>query len=239
MENTGLARDWVSRPALDVELKHYLLLAYLQRVKARFAQRRLYPLLDDLDAHVKELHLLRDNKEALLRNLGGDLIGFDTTTGQAVHERPADDPWISVIDKVVDLALPLMRDALDRGIELREEIATHIRFAPVGLVPLTTREGWLLLRTGREARAYTYSLPLLRGPDPIAGTQHVRTRYVSSFTMGIGHTFEHIKLHLIHDHRQLPNPAVFAFETDLALPHIETYMPLAKQLVYQAVGVRA
>lgn len=239
MENTGLARDWVSRPALDIELKQYLLLGYLQRVNARFAEHKLYPWLDELGVHLRELQLLRSNKEALLRNLSGDLVGFDATNGQAVHERPIHDPWLGVIDTVVELAMPLMRDALTHGTELREELATQIRFAPVGLVPLVAREGWLLLRTGREARAYTYNVPLLRGPDPLAGTLHVRTHYVSSFTMGIARTFEHIKMHLIDNHRELPNPAVFAFESDLALPHIETFMPLAKQLVYETVSGRA
>ena len=53
MEPIGLPRDWVCRPALDLELKQYLLLAYLQRVNARFAELKLYPYLDELLGHVE------------------------------------------------------------------------------------------------------------------------------------------------------------------------------------------
>jgi hypothetical protein len=31
-------------------------------------------------------------------------------------------------------------------------------------------------------------------------------------------------------------PATYAFEADVAMPHIETFMPLAKQLMYKAIA---
>ncbi|MBK8498332.1 MAG: hypothetical protein IPL52_05830 [Flavobacteriales bacterium] len=235
MEPTGLPRDWVSRPALDLELKQYLLLGYLQRVNARFSERKLYPYLIDLHDHLEELRRLRDTKLSLARTLGGELQGFDATSGQAVHEPLTNDRWLAVVDEVIDLAMPRLNHALQRGSQLRMELAARIQFAPVGLLPLARQEGWLLLRMGREARAYSYSVPLLRAPDPDAGALHVRTRYVSTYSVGIGRGFEQIKMDLIRDHRQLPNPAVFAFECELGLPHIETYMPLAKQMAYEVI----
>lgn len=235
METTGLPRDWVSRPALDLELKQYLLLGYLQRVNARFAERKLYPYLDELHCHVEELRRLRETKDALARTLGGELLGFDALSGHAVHEPLNNDRWLAVVDEVIELAMPRLRQALHLGNQLRDEIAANIQFAPVGVLPLSRQEGWLLLRMGREARAYSYSLPLLRTPDADAGALHVRTRYVSTHSMGIGRGFEQIKMELIRDHRQLPNPSVFAFECEPGLPRIETYMPLAKQLAYEVI----
>ena len=32
---------------------------------------------------------------------------------------------------------------------------------------------------------------------------------------------------------------MFAFESELGLPHIETFMPLAKQLVYEEIRARS
>jgi hypothetical protein len=32
-----------------------------------------------------------------------------------------------------------------------------------------------------------------------------------------------------------PNPAVFAFVSDITLPRVETYMPLAKRWVYELI----
>lgn len=235
MEHTGLPKDWAFRPAFDVELKQYTLLAYLQRVRDRFAHHRLYPHLEDLKDHILELERVRKEKELLARQLGTHLVGFDPRTGDAVHEPIASDAWLSVVDEVIDWAVPGLHEARALGLELRAEIADRIAFAPVGLLPLDPSAGWLLLRIGSEARAYAYHLSRVRFTDQDPDALRVRTTYVTSYTLGLGCTFEWIKADLVRTHRVLPNPAVFAFETDQRLPWVETYMPLAKRLVYEQV----
>jgi hypothetical protein len=56
---------------------------------------------------------------------------------------------------------------------------------------------------------------------------------MATFPIGLAHTYAQIKAGLVRTFRAQPNPATFAFETDIVLPHIETFMPLAKQLVYE------
>jgi hypothetical protein len=239
MDTRSLPTDWAFRPALDLELKHYTLLAYLQRVRERFDQYKLYPHLSELRSHTTALASVRREKEDLSRHLHGDLIGFDPHTGEALHETVRQDPSLDVIDDVIDMALPRLRSAWKAGEELRKEIAAHIHLSTVGLLPLHLQEGWLLLRKGGEARVYRYWVPFLRTPEVEAGMHHVRTRFVNSTTVGLQYTFEHIKSELVRTYRELPNPAVFALETDLALPHIETFMPLAKQFVQEELLARA
>ncbi|WKZ65897.1 MAG: hypothetical protein QY325_14140 [Flavobacteriales bacterium] len=235
MVNAALPPDWAYSPALDAELKEYRLLAYLQAITGRFAERKLYPYLQDLDARLMELLRLRREKQALRRALGGELTGFDPATGQAVHTPPPQDPWLDVVDEVIAMAIPRLRHALAEGMALRGDVVQAIRFSPVGLLPLNPQAGWLLLRMGGDARAYLFELPMVSpapGPKPPPA---VRTRYVTSFAVGIATTYERIKGELLRHHRELPNPAVFAFETDLPLPRIETYMPVAKQLLFEAL----
>ncbi len=234
-EHDLLAKDWAFKPALDVELKHYTLLAYLKRVQARFAECKLFPHLLELRSHLEELQRIRQGKEDLARAFQGDLTSFDPRTGFAIHEPLPADPHLDVIDEVIDMALPDLRRAWLEGNGLKEEVTSQIHFAPVGVLPLARNEGWLLLRSGSEARVYRYSIPLLRSPDALAGTLHVRTHYTTTYPVGISYTFEHIKSDLCKEHRSLPNPAVFAFETALPIPHIETFMPLAKQLVHEEI----
>ncbi|MEO8589630.1 MAG: hypothetical protein ABI432_09690 [Flavobacteriales bacterium] len=235
-ERTGLPKDWVLRSGIDLELQQYTLLAYLQRVEASFKERKLYPHLDDLRTHVDELLRLRRTKEELSHSMPGELIGFDARSGLPVRERLADDRWLAVVDEVIDFAVPGLRRMWSEGTGLRQEIAGHIHFAPVGLWPLSTQEGWLLLCSGREARVYGYTMPLLRDSPEKNHARYPWTRYVTSYTLGIACTHEHIKADLIERHRTLPNPATFVFETGLPLPHIETFMPLAKQLVYEHIA---
>ena len=73
MSTTFLPLDWAFRPALDAELKQYLLYGYLQRVRASFAASKLYPHLDELDQHMQELVRVKQQKRQLARALGGEL----------------------------------------------------------------------------------------------------------------------------------------------------------------------
>lgn len=232
---TGLPKDWAYAPALDAELKHYLLLAYLQRVEASFSASKLYPHLAELHEHLLVLLGLRNDMERMRGLIVGEPKGFDTATGRVVHEPLAQDPWLGVVEEVIAKAVPGLQEMLAEGHALRSEIAGRIRFAPVGLMPLKASAGWLLLRTGREAQVYAYELPLVSGANMEDGLNRVRTRYISSYTMSIACTFERIKGELVTRNPGLPNPAVFAFETDLSLPRIETYMPVAKQLLYEVI----
>lgn len=235
MDHTGLPMDWVLRSGIDLEMKQYTLLAYLQRVDRQFKERKLYPHLLELRMHVDELLRLRRNKDELARNISGELLGFDPRSGAAIREKPTDDQWLAAVDDVIDFAVPGLRRMLSEGSGLREELAGHIHFAPVGLWPLSTQEGWLLLRTGREARVYGYAMPLLLDRSEEQLARYPLTRYVTSYSLGFSCTYEHIKADLIGKHPAFPNPATFVFETDLALPHIETYMPLAKRSLYDHI----
>ncbi len=235
---TGLPKDWVYSPSIDLEMKQYALLGFLQRVKARFAERKLYPYLEHVQGHVEELLHLQRSKEQLARSLGGPLTGFDPTTGEAIHERPEDGALLRVIDEVVDFAVPGLMRVQNEGLGLREELVQQIRFGPVGLLPLYISEGWLLLRTGRETRVYGYSIPLLLDPRAEFHHRNVFTRYVTTYTASITCTYEHMKAELIDRHPLLPNPATFVVETDLDLPCVETYVPLAKRLVHAHVSAR-
>lgn len=239
MDPTGLPRDWAFRPAFDLELKQYTLLAYLQRVRSRFGQNKLYPHLADMDAHLRELLRVREEKEQWSRALGTQLLGFDPLTGAAVREPLHADAWMSVVDAVIDWAVPGLQRALAEGLELRDALVRRIAFAPVGLMPLDASSGWLLLRVGSEARAYAYGLSRVERPAPLAPLERLRTRFVATYAMGLACTFESIKIDLVRRHRHDPNPAVFAFEADADLPCIETFMPLAKHLVYQQVAAAA
>ncbi|MCB0769480.1 MAG: hypothetical protein KDC00_03645 [Flavobacteriales bacterium] len=227
----GLPLDWVYSPSIDLELKQYALLGYLQHVRARFAERKLYPYLEQLRDHVDALRSIRRSKEDLARYLEGKLIGFDLRSGEVIRERTAEDEMLAVIDEVIAFAVPNLTRMSTEGFELRHEFAERIHFTPVGLQPLHASEGWLFLRKGREARVYGYSIPMVIEQHLDHPERKVVTRYVTSYAMGITCTYEHIKSDLIARHPALPNPATFVLETDLDLPFIETFVPLAKRFV--------
>ncbi len=224
---------------LDEELARYQLMAYLQRVEHRYHERKLYPHLDDLHARREAVVSMHRQQEELENAMARDIIGFDLKAGRPIRSAPEDDCYVRTLKQVIDMALPRIDKALSRGSELRQEIMHHIQLEPVGLLPLRTSEGYLLLRQGPKARVYAYQLGLYDGGDLADASRHMRTVYVTDYTISWACRYEQVKADLVRHRATLPNPAVFAFTTELLLPPIETFLPLAKQLVYElAAGGR-
>lgn len=232
---TGLPKDWVYSPSIDLELKQYVLLGYLQRVKGQFAARKLYPYLEQVHEHVADLLSLQRNKELWTSRLGGDMVAFDLSTGTIVRERPSESDLMRVIDEVVDFAIPGLVDAHEEGITLRDELERHIHTKPVGVLPMHTAEGWLLLRAGKEARIYTYALTLVQETRADRLHRNIVTRFVRNSTVGLSYSYEHIKQDLIRAFPDQPNPATFVAESEVEMPCMETFMPLVKRHLHAFV----
>lgn len=231
---TGPEMDRILTPSFDEELEGYRLLAYLQHLELHYREHKLYPMLDDLDRRIGQLQKIRDRAEAIKSRLPGELTGLDLARMELVRRPPETGAWAQV-ERVIERLLPPLLSAQDRGQGLRGELAGYIRMAPVGVVPLDVREGWLLLRSGREALVYAYALPLVREVAPPDRYRFVRTHYHATWTLGLSTSYEHIKAELART-GPLPNPATFVFESDITLPRIETFLPLAKRITYELVS---
>lgn len=233
---SGPEASGILTPVLDAELEEYRLLAYMQRVEAQFNARKLYPWLEEVRDRTVQLHELRRRTAEMDLLMPGKLIGIDVARSRLLREQPATGRLMDV-RLSVDRALQELGTALQRGMDLRQEWHAMIRCEPVGLLPIDTQEGWLLLRQGKEALVYAYSLPLVRGKDEtVLAHRSIRTKYTCTVSVGLGHGYGRIKADLVRS-GPLPNPAVFVFESTIALPRIETFLPLAKQIAYEwAVG---
>lgn len=227
-----LPLDWAIRPVFDAELKEYLLLAYLQRVQARFNEHKLYPHLGELRLHLDELTRLRTRKEELQRELHGPLLGFDPHTGNALYEPPTENAELGVISAVVDMAVPGIQRTIAKGEDLRQELQARMRLEPIGVHPLNLSEGWLLVRDGSDARVYNYSIPLVQGSVSPEPHRSVITRYVTTCTVSLSNTYEHIRAGLLALRRDLPNAATFVLEAPKDIPFLETRIPLARLLIH-------
>lgn len=226
---TFIATTW------DEELEHYRLLAYLQRVDSSYRDHKLYPWLDELVLRVGQLAQLRQRVNQLRDRLSGDVVGLDLAGKRLLRRAPEVPMYWSLVERSIESALPALVEARERGEVLRKELSGHIHVESVGVVPLDLHEGWLLLRQHDRALAYAYVLPIVREPDPPHKHRHLRTHYHATWKLDLGTTYEHIKAELVRS-GPLPNPATFAFETDISLPRIETFLPLAKQITYELVS---
>jgi hypothetical protein len=144
-----------------------------------------------------------------------------------------DEVPLKVIDDILDLAIPKLERSLTRGVQLHQQLAQQIQFVPIGLQPLDLRTGWLMMRTLEEVRVYAYTIPWVQATTSWDGQLAVRTNYVSTFPLGLSCSYEHIRSELLRGHHHLPLAATFALECPVPLPCMETFIPLAKQRVYE------
>lgn len=230
MEVSGI--DRLLAPPLDRELKRYTVLAYAQRMQERFTSRRLYPYLDVLGQCVQELRSWGEQRDRMDAGMPKELIAIDLKRLRFSYSSGAEKPdALSMIDETIALALPELTRTLGTGNELRSELLDGIQFTPVGVMPLYANEGYLMLRQGSEARVYTYALHRVFAGMEGSAHMNLTTRFVSTYTIGLASTYEQIKRELTRAFAW-PNPAAFAFEAQKPLPPVETFLPLAKQLVY-------
>jgi hypothetical protein len=59
----------------------------------------------------------------------------------------------------------------------------------------------------------------------------IHTHYVRSYEKNISTTFQSMKSELVRANKQLPNPAVYAIESEMELPLEETFLPIAKRML--------
>lgn len=231
-----LNRYWASTPAFDLELKRYQLLAFLQRVQRGFDAEKLYPYLTELRLQVADLLTLQQGREASQVLRQGEVLGLDLRNARVVRSLRPDPAQLEVVDELVAMALPDLQQRTHAGEDLRRALLNALELRPVGLQPMHQYEGWLLLRDGAEARAYSYSIPWVVSSAAFDPATQVRTQYVTSFSWGPTSRLEHVRQRL---EQELPSPfwvATYALESERRLPRMETLLPLARHLLFERIA---
>jgi len=232
-----LSKTWLTEKHIDFEYKRYLLLAYLQSVNENFKEHRLYPPLSDLIGHYRDLLELREGKKNLYENFPGAIKSADMENFSMVYEKIIrDDELMKEIETIIEFSIPQMEQHLRIGKKIYDLIEEHLKFFPVGIVPLQTDAGYLFLRDGArsDTKVFEYQVSIFENANERYRAIH--TKFISSFEKSLSNTYESIKTELLHHHREFPNPATYAFETDMLLPLEETFLPLAKRTLVKHIS---
>ncbi len=229
-----LSLNWFTEGLLDLEYKQYVLLGYLQEVRRHFGRTELYPAFADLIEHYRNLERYRQAQQRLAEQFPKRLLGFSLRPPQVQYQTP-DANALEDIDQIVDSAIELMRPAVHEGKDIYEAVDRELSVEPVGLVPLYKQAGYLFVRSGTPRCTHIYRFEATvfdTGGERYGGIhlQELETR-----EHGRLHTYEQIKLELIRQHRELPNPAAYSVETVRALPLNETVLPVAKRRLIRYV----
>jgi len=233
---TQLSENWITEKHIDFEYKKYLLLAWLQKIDDDFKTIQLYPSLAELVTHYRNACLLRQNKSMLDEKFPLALVGVRPDQLKLVFEPVVkDDALMNEITRILDFSIPKFEEWLKEGKHIYEFIENEIEMYPVGIVPLRTSEGYLFLSQGKQdTRVYSFQMTIYDQPD--SKWRALRTTHITDWKRTIVNSYESMKIELIRSHTELPNPAVYVAESDLAIPVEATFLPVAKRMLMKAIS---
>jgi len=233
-----LNTDWFIEVPLDFEYKKYQLLGYLKEINHHFHRTRLYPNLNDLVFHYNNLQQFKKDKTKLQDAFPVRLSSADTQALKLTYEKLVnDDAMMLEIEHIISYALEKLDNALKEGREIYDFVESHLTIEAIGVMPLYSNSGYMLLRNGnqRSTLVYEYQVSFFEGKDE--KYRGVHTDYVATYDKHfIYSTPEAIRKDLIHQRRSLPNPAVYHVESDIAFPLDQTLLPLAKRTLMKELA---
>jgi len=226
----SLSETWFAEGYIDFELKKYTLLAYLQHVNSYFNQNKLYPQLADIIFHYNNIVAFRENRKFLQERFPKQLTEINIKKLQVEYEKLIEDnELMKELEEIIHYSAEKIKKTIQNGTEIYEFVEAKLKIEPVGLIPLETNEGYLLIRDGKfnTTVAYQYQLTIYEKHDE--KYRGLRTDFVNQWTRSVSNSVENIKAELIRSHKELPNPAVYNIETALVYPMEETLLPIAKR----------
>ena len=156
---------------------------------------------------------------------------------QVMYERMIeDDELMRELEDIIHYSANTIKSTIQTGAEIYEFVETKLSIEPVGLIPLDVNEGYLFIKDGNydATVVYQYRLTIFEKHDE--KYRGLRTDFVNKWQRSVSNSPENIKHELIRSRKDLPNPAVYNIETELAYPLDETLLPIAKRCFVKYLG---
>lgn len=216
----------------DNELSQYYVLGSLQNYYQQLHRNRLYPALTELFELVKLLGDIVSRKSQLEKMFPQK--SDNTVITESVGLAAKDTLMESDIDKVFDFinwAYPKVTDALNEGKAIYSFVKQNLKLEEIGILPLYKNEGYFIINNPGEAlvHVYRYEIPFIsldKNTSSAMKVTNIKTLQISELSSS---SFSLIKIDLLKEFTDLPNPATYYFETDLDFPFEDTILPIAKR----------
>ena len=232
--------NWLTAGLLDFEYKKYLLLAYLQAAKTEFGQQKLYPVFSDLIMHYRNLMQVKEHKKLVYEAFPQRISRADFEKLELVYEKIInDDETMQQIEEIIDYAAPLFGEAVASGKELYDFVESHLEISPIGIYPIYRDEGYLFLEAypGKETQVYLYRITVFE--NTYEKYRGINTQHLKTVRRGLALTHESLKVQLLRERQELPNPATFAVISKIPVPIEQALLPIAKRTLVKYVARQA
>ncbi len=227
----ALGLDFFLTAGKDLEAAQYRFLGGLKNVRRAFKHNIIYPHLGRLIGLHDSLVTLIDKVEGMRDSLPGVVRDLDLENYAVIYDKEQlDDDQFKLLEDLIRWALPFIQEAIEEGRTIYEFVEENMTLEEVGIIPSYVKEGYLLVpdRSERVLHILRYELSIFSGNEE--RYQSLKTTHVKSVQHGaVEASPSTIKLDLVTEHRELPNPATYHFVTELEFPFNETLLPVAKR----------
>lgn len=225
-----LSQTWFADGYIDFELKKYTLLAYLQEVNKYFTENKLYPQLADVIFHYNNIIAFKENKKYLQEHFPKKLTGIQLQQLQILYESMIeDDDLMCELEDIINYSATTMKETISSGSEIYEFVENKINIEPVGIIPLENKEGYFFLCEGKAKNTWVYQYRLSMFEKHDAKYRSIKTEFIDVWQHNYVNSYQNIKTELLKNRSEMPNPAVYAVETNMSFPIEETLLPVAKR----------
>ena len=242
-----LSPDWITQGLIDFEYKKYMLLAYLQYTKKQFDEVKLYPTFSELLFHYNNLLQIKENKQLLSEKFPKKLSKADFEKIKLTYTSILkDDDMMQEIESVVEFALPKINASVNEGKQIYDWINQHLEIVPVGITPIYFREGYLFLGVNENqnkeklnniVQIYKYKITLFEKTDTKEILRGLNLQHIDTLIKSKFETYENLKINLIRNNRNLPNPATFLMQSSVVCSFENSIFPIAKRRLVEYLAV--
>ncbi len=235
MHNTKLGIELFTQVQSDTEKRQYQVRAVLQNIDADFRKNRIYPHLSHLIDIYRTLNDINMRLKDLRNKFPKRIKKIDFVNERIEHEIIfTDDSDLQQVEQLIEWGLPYIKAKIEEGTAIYEFVNEEIALKEVGIVPNYTDEGYLFVPDNKESELllFQYEVSIFQSAND--KYRSLKTDLLKAVEQGGAvRSPNAIKLDLMDEYKELPNPATYSFQTKLDFPFNATIFPVAKRKLLQ------
>lgn len=228
---SALSMELFTRINEDYEARQYRIRSSLKKIRRRFQRNCLYPELGQLVHLYRNLKGLLEKIDDLRSDFPKRIKDIDLENKRVIYEDiTLEGDRVDQVGELIRWALPHVEQTIEEGTTLYDFVDEQITMKKVGIMPSYQNEGYLFVPDHRrsELQVHRYQTSIYTGSHD--RHRMLKTRFLRTVpTDTLQPALNRIKLELIDEHRDLPNPATYTAQTQVDFPFRETLFPIVKR----------
>jgi len=129
-------------------------------------------------------------------------------------------------------------NAISEGKAIFDFVDDNIELSEIGIMPIYKNEGYFFISDVKNQllKIYRYEMSLFSTVDNPLRTLKSKLVDLISLAAPEAQSKYDLKNMLLKKHPDLPNPAIYSFETGLDFPFVETILPVAKRKLVRTLA---